>query len=152
MEVAEGAIRPLAGSIEADFVDHGILVLQNSNFYYIKMCMKATADQLAKLKERITEAVLKRRLSQHEISQLGQVHPSQVSRICRGEFKTLSNNVMQICNILELELETIAMPATELDVSWSRLEASLRKIWDNTPAGADKVVRMLDAIRKLRSG
>ena len=54
--------------------------------------------------------------------------------------------------VLGLEHEAVTTPATKLDASWSKLEASVRRIWDNTPEGAEKIVRMLDTISQLRSG
>src|SRR3546814_8133471 len=91
-------------------------------------------------------------LSRAEIGRLSKVHPSQVGRICSGEFKTISNNVVQVCKVLGLNLETVTAPATKADASWSRLEASVRGIWDNTPEGAEKIARMLDTIGQLRAG
>lgn len=118
----------------------------------MKISMKATAHQLAEIKTRIAQADAQSALSRAELGRLSQVHPSQVSRICSGEFKTISHNVMQICMVLGLELEPLTTSATKRDVSWSRLEASVRGIWDNTPEGAEKIARMLDAIGQLRSG
>lgn len=40
-------------------------------------------------------------------SQVGEklgVHASQVSRICRGEFRTLSQNVVRVCSTLSLSI------------------------------------------------
>src|SRR3546814_3415524 len=98
----------------------------------MQICMKATAEQLASLKVRIAEADAREGLSRAEIGRLSKVHPSQVGRICSGEFKTISNNVVQVCKVLGLNLETVTAPATKADASWSRLEASVRGIWDNT--------------------
>src|SRR3546814_605022 len=84
------------------------------------------------------------------IAQISRVHPSQVSRICRGSFRTISNNVVQICNVLEVPMQAIPVPWIEENNSWRKLEASVRKLWDNTPEGADRIVRVLDDIGALR--
>jgi hypothetical protein len=111
--------------------------------------MKATAEQLSELKKRIALAERRSGRSRAEIGRLCQVHSSQVSRICDGEFRTISHNVVQVCRVLGLKLETVAASATQQDVSWSRLEASVRKLWDQTPEGAEKMAKLLDAIRQL---
>lgn len=113
--------------------------------------MKATTQKLTDLKTQIARAEARSGLSYAEISRLSHVHSSQVSRICKGEFKTISHNVVQICITLGLELASIRTPATKVDASWSKLEASVRRIWDNTPEGANKIARMLDTIGQLRS-
>jgi len=47
--------------------------------------------------------------------------------------------------------ETVTIQATRSDASWAKLEASVRRIWDQTPEGAEKTVIVLDTIRQLRS-
>lgn len=112
--------------------------------------MKATAEQLAELKRRIAKAESEKSLTRAEIGQISRVHASQVSRVCRGDFKTISQNVVQICRALGLEVETVEVPATKQDASWSKIEASARSIWDNSPESADKIARILEAIGQLK--
>ena len=64
------------------------------------ICMKPTDKQLEDIKTRIAMARRESALSDAEIGRMSDVHPSQVSRICGGSFRTISNNVMQICTIL----------------------------------------------------
>lgn len=78
------------------------------------------------------------------------VDPSQVSRIVRGDFKTVSSNVVQICKVLGLKLETVTTPSGNRDVAWSLLEASVRRLWDDSPQGAERIATMLDTIADLR--
>lgn len=115
------------------------------------ICMKATHEELVLLKRRIAVSHRNKRLSIKEIGRLAHVDPSQVSRIVRGEFKTISSNVVQICKVLALKLETVATPARKRDVAWSRLEASVRRLWDESPKGAEKIAAMLDKIAELKA-
>ena len=117
----------------------------------MQICMKATPKQLADLKGQIAKAVAVSELTRSEISEKSQVHASQVSRICRGQFKTISHHVVQVCRELGIKLETPSTAATKEDASWSRLQASVRSIWDKTPEGAAKLVRVLDTIGQLKN-
>lgn len=114
--------------------------------------MKATPNELAVLRRQIAEARAQNTLSDTEIGTLVDVHPSQVGRICRGDFKTISHHVVQICKVLGLEMNSAALASTDESRSWKRLESSLRTLWDKTPEGADKIVRVLDTIGALRNG
>jgi hypothetical protein len=116
----------------------------------MQICMKATAEQLSDIKGRIEKASAATSLSLTEIGRISRVHPSQVSRICRGDFKTISHNVVQVCRALGLKLESVAARSTRKDASWSKLEASVRSIWDQTPEGAEKIARVLRTIGELR--
>ncbi len=78
------------------------------------------------------------------------MHASQVSRICAGEFKTLSANVVQICMILKVKVPRLD-EEEKMDKEWAKAHASLRRIWDQTPEGAATIRRLLDAIADLRT-
>jgi hypothetical protein len=114
--------------------------------------MKATSLELDYLKRRIANAVSESRLNRREIGETSDVHPSQVSRICRGDFKTISHNVVQVCKTLGIAIDRISIPAGVEDASWSRIEASARSVWDKSPEGAEKIARILTTIGELRSG
>lgn len=113
--------------------------------------MKATPDELATLRRRISIARERKPLGNVEIARLSKVDASQVSRIVRGEFKTISHNVVQVCKVLGLKVEMVAPPAGGKDAAWSRLETSVRRLWDESSQGAEKIAVMLDTIAKLRS-
>ena len=114
--------------------------------------MKATADTLGGLKDRIGLAASRSSLTRTEIGATSGVHPSQVSRICRGQFKTISFNVVQVCKALGIEIERISIPACVEDASWSKIEASVRRVWDRSPEGAERISRILTTIGELKSG
>src|SRR3546814_18433040 len=96
----------------------------------MQICMKATAEQLASLKVRIAEADAREGLSRAEIGRLSKVHPSKVGRICSGEFKTISNNVVKVCKVLGLNLENVTATATKAAANWSRLAARGRGLME----------------------
>lgn len=115
------------------------------------ICMKATGKEVASLRRRIASAVKRSGLNYSEIGRLARVDPSQVSRVVRGDFKTVSNNVVQICRVLGLKLETVSRPAQKADAAWSRLEASVRRLCDDNPNSANRIAHMLDTIADLRN-
>jgi len=114
------------------------------------ICMKPTSKQLSDLQGEIVDAYSAKGLSKAEIGRRSKVHPSQVSRICSGNFKTLSQSVVQICMTLDVSVPRPEPMADELDPDWARVQSSMRKIWDETPEGAKTIARMLDAIAELQ--
>jgi transcriptional regulator with XRE-family HTH domain len=98
----------------------------------------------------------KQSLSYAAIAKRAEVDPSQVSRICRGEFVTLGGSVMRICTVLKVPVRsTDASPPRVFprnrpaDAAWKRLERSMRRAWDETPAGADKLAKILSAVAEI---
>lgn len=114
------------------------------------ICMKPTRKQLSALQKRISDNHAKSGLSNADLGRLVNVHPSQVARICAGEFKTISNNVVQICRILKVKAPKID-EEPGMDTEWQKANASLRRIWDETPEGAARIRRMLDAVADLHA-
>src|SRR3546814_3860181 len=88
--------------------------LQICIVWYMQICMKATEKELEALRGQIAKARADSSLSDAEIAQISRVHPSQVSRICRGSFRTISNNVVQICNVLEVPMQRSEEHTSEL--------------------------------------
>lgn len=115
------------------------------------ICMKPTSKQLSDLQERIVDAYAAKGLSKAEIGRQSNVHPSQVSRICSGNFKTFSQNVVQICKALNISTPRLEPTADGLDPDWVRVQSSMRRIWDETPEGAKTIARMLDAVADLQA-
>ena len=112
--------------------------------------MKATENEISVLRAKIVTARAGCSLTDTEIGALAGVHASQVGRIARGEFRRISENVVQVCKILGLEIDAAAMEPSAENAAWAKLQASLRSLWDKTPEGADKIVRVLDTIGALR--
>ena len=114
----------------------------------MQFCMKLSKAEIEEVRQRLRSAVKKQRLTATEIGRLAGVHPSQVGRICRGEFRTLSHNVVQVCRVLGLD-PAVARPATQLDAAWAQLERDLQKLWEESPDRAKEIAKLLDAMAKL---
>lgn len=110
--------------------------------------MKLSREDIEDLRRRLRSALEKQQLTVTEIGRLAGVHPSQVGRICRGEFRTMSYNVVQVCRVLGLD-PAAAKPATEWDAAWARLERDLQKLWEESPDRARQIAKLLDAMAKL---
>ncbi len=111
--------------------------------------MKATENELRNLKDRIAEARDNLHLSYSEIGRNCGVHSSQVSRICRGNFKTISHNVVQVCKELGLEMTVVAFDPRR-DIGWSKVEASARRLWEKSDKNADQFAKLFEVIGRLR--
>ena len=117
---------------------------------YMQICMKATVDELGDLKRRIIAAKEQKGLSNAALASLANVDPSQVSRICSGSFATISANVVQICKALGLQVESVHVASGPSEAGWAWMEASLRSLWDRTPADAERISTLLKDVARLR--
>jgi hypothetical protein len=114
----------------------------------MQICMKLSRSDIEDVRNRLRSAVKKQRLTVTEIGRVAGVHPSQVGRICRGEFRTMSHNVVQVCRVLGLDPAAEA-PATERDAAWAALEGDLRKLWEESPDRARRLAKLMEAMTKL---
>jgi len=112
------------------------------------ICMKLSREDIEDVRRRLRSALKKQRLTVTEIGRLAGVHPSQVGRICRGEFRTMSHNVVEVCRVLGLD-PAVAKPATESDAAWARLESNLRDLWEDSPDRARRMAKLMEAMTKL---
>jgi hypothetical protein len=112
--------------------------------------MKPTIKQLDDLKAKIIDARATKGLSYAELGRISLVHPSQVGRICEGRFKTFSHNVVQVCRALEIKVPRLEPRQSGMAPEWAQAISSMRKIWDDTPEGAQVITRMLDAVADLK--
>ncbi len=110
--------------------------------------MKLSRADIEETRRQLRSAVKNQQLTVAEIGRLAGVHPSQVGRICRGEFRTMSHNVVEVCRVLGLDA-VAARPATEMDAAWAQLQRDLMKLWEDDPDRAMKMARLLDAMTKL---
>ncbi len=113
------------------------------------ICMKPSIKQIANLHAKIGHALSLRGLSYAEIAKISNVDQSQVSRICRGEFKTFSNNVVQVCRALDVRVPRL-LHERAADPEWEKAQASMHRIWTKAPGGATVIARVLDAIADLQ--
>lgn len=112
--------------------------------------MKLSDKQLSAIRTKIAKAYMDKGITNAAIGRIAGVHPSQVSRICGGSFKTLSHNVVQVCLALDVKLSRAEVKANSSDPSWAQVQSSIRRIWDETPEGAKAITRMLEAIADLK--
>jgi transcriptional regulator with XRE-family HTH domain len=124
------------------------VLLQIGIHFGMQICMKLDALSSETLKARIRERG--KNQSYSEIGEAAGVHPSQVSRICRGEFRTLSHNVVQVCKALGIEMQTVRLKTPVKEALTKRLERSVLDVWDQTPADAERLVRFLSYLAELR--
>lgn len=108
--------------------------------------MKLKSHEIETLVTRIESRRLALGYNYSEISRLSGVNQGQVSRICRGHFKTASGNVMQICMILGIEIQS----GEQHD--FVRLKEAILGVWDGTSADADRISRLLSVVGEVRRG
>ena len=111
----------------------------------MQICMKLKSEQIAKLSADIEAQRSHLGLSYADIARRSGVDPGQVSRICRGEIKTLSANVMQICTILNVRTDIGASSSA------NRLSDAILAIWDGTADDAERLANLLAAIGQVRT-
>lgn len=119
--------------------------------------MKPNHEEREKLAGLIRRRRAKTALSNAELAAIASVDPSQTSRILDGQFRTVSGNVLRICNALGIDPhgqdDDDATPReVKQHAAWAKLEASVRRAWDQTPQGADRLAAVIDAVAKVRPG
>lgn len=117
--------------------------------------MKPNREEREKLADLIRQQRSKSALSNNQLATLAGVDPGQTSRILGGQFRTVSGNVLRICKVLGLDPHAVAptqptAKQTRKRAAWAKLEASVRRAWDETPQGADRLVAVIDAVAKLK--
>lgn len=110
--------------------------------------MKLSRNEIEDVRRRLRIALKNQQLTASEIGRVAGVHPSQVGRICRGEFRTMSHNVVQVCRALGLD-PTVAKLATESDAAWAVLERDLQKLWEVSPDRAKQMARLMDEMARM---
>lgn len=111
--------------------------------------MKPTSKQISVLQTRIAKRMANDPMSYADIARATGVDPSQVGRICKGDFKTFGDNLVQICRILKVKVPRIS-PKEDVDREWSKVHASVSRICREHPDGAKLIGRVLDAIADLQ--
>ena len=117
--------------------------------------MKPNQEEREKLVGLIRRRRAKISLSNAELAAIASVDPGQTSRILDGQFRTVSGNVLRICNVLGIdphgEDDDDATPKeAKQHAAWAKLEASVRRAWDQTPQGAERLVAVIDAVAKVK--
>ena len=125
--------------------------MQIHNILGMLICMKPTRKQLDDLRAAIAKASSEKGYSNAEIGRISDVHPSQVGRICNGQFKTFSHNVVQVCKALDVTVPRLEPRVSDIDPEWAQALGSMRRLWDETPEGAKTITRMLEAVADLQA-
>ena len=112
------------------------------------ICMKLSRADIEDVRRRLRFALKKQQLTVTEVGRLASVHPSQVGRICRGDFRTMSYNVVQVCRVLGISADA-AKPATKSDASWALVERNLKQLWEDSPDRAKRMTRLMEAMTEL---
>lgn len=123
----------------------------------MQIYMKPTREERDDLLGRMRAAIASAGLSYAALADLAEVDASQVSRICRGEFATFSDSVVRICAILGVNVprpgsarRTAPTSRGRPDPNWIMLERSVRRAWDSSPMGAERLARVIAAVGHLR--
>lgn len=119
----------------------------------LQVAMKLSRFEREELARRLVVARERCPQSDVEIGREAGVHPSQVGRICRGDFRTLSHNVVQICKTLEIPYRNLngggQSSYEKPSEGWPLLEKAVSRAWDRTPAGARRLAHAIEAIAAL---
>lgn len=111
--------------------------------------MKLDQQSRNNLRDAIRARLSETGLKVTQVAKAADVDPGQASRICRGDFRTLSSSVMQICNILEIDTDARVRGHNQLD---RRLIAGLTDLWDGTPEDSVRLSQLLAQLAKFRHG
>jgi transcriptional regulator with XRE-family HTH domain len=106
--------------------------------------VKGRAAELARAKRSL--AGLARRVQTVELAARTGIHQSQVSRLLRGQFRRISPNVRKL-----LAYQPGAKAAAPDGQSKKAVIQAALKTWDETPEGAQALVRLLRSVEALRS-
>ncbi|WP_017996756.1 helix-turn-helix domain-containing protein [Rhizobium leguminosarum] len=106
--------------------------------------MKLKPEDIESLANRIEAKRLASGYSYSDIARISAVNQGQVSRICRGQFKTASGNVMQICMMLGVDAK-LDEPA-----DFVRIQEAVLNLWDGTSVDAERITRLLGVVNEVR--
>lgn len=109
---------------------------------HISMTLKP--KDIESLANRIEAKRVELGYSYSEIARVSAVNQGQVSRICRGQFKTASANVMRICMTLGIDFKLVEPP------DLVRIRDAVLNLWDGTSVDAERITRLLGVINEVR--
>jgi len=88
--------------------------------------------------ERIKSSQKLSAFTQEAIAIAAKVHQSQVSRILKGDFRRVSENVMRICKFADISF-------TQEQALSPRLQRALESVWDGSRGQEAALVKLLGA-------
>lgn len=117
-----------------------------SQFMHIRMKLKS--GEAKRIGRKLDARRIELGLTHEQLGRKIGASQSQVSRICAGQFVSLGYNVMQTCMTLGVDV-----PGNRFSLSddQQRLTDGILKIWDQTSADADRLLRLLESIGEVRT-
>lgn len=112
--------------------------------------MKPLPISIRTLASELDQARRAKGLSFKKLGDRSGVDAGQAFRICHGDFATYSQNVLRICIALGVDLPLGGVIGEHDGPNDGRLHAALVAAWDKSPEGADRLVRLLDAVAAYR--
>jgi predicted XRE-type DNA-binding protein len=116
----------------------------------MQISMKLASESKRVLVTEIRSRMEARRLNTSTMAQACRVDQSQISRVLAGDFKSISQNIMQICIHLGIDPVRLLRSAPEDDAARQRITESALAVWDGTPEGADLLVSVLGGMAALQ--
>jgi len=112
--------------------------------------MKINRKASSKLKKDIQDSLATNGLKVSEIARLAKVDAGQTSRICRGQFTTLSYNVVEICKVLGVRVQYVALPIEQAAAYETLITQTALDVWDKTPEDAERIISLLRQLSAFR--
>lgn len=111
----------------------------------MQISMKLKREDIQSISEQLQSKRRLLHMNYSDIARVSGVDQGQVSRICRGQFKTRSANVMQISKTLG-----VIITGDDEAPEAVRLRQAVMELWDGTSADADRITRLLSAVGDVR--
>mgnify|MGYP003585256862 CR=1 FL=1 len=109
------------------------------------MARRLTQVQAWRIGTRLKEARIKRGLSLQELASTCEMHHSQASRVERGQFKTLAENVLRMCKILDVALTPDGAPVPHAQL----LQLQMTKLLQTSPESSSVLMSIMDALESF---
>jgi transcriptional regulator with XRE-family HTH domain len=111
------------------------------------MTSKLDPAQAKLLGARFRQARQSRALALQEVAAKCEIHHSQLSRLERGQFKRLSDNVQKVCKYLHIKPHESMVVRADV----AELHARLDALVSSEPRGAEVLAALLDALDTFKS-
>lgn len=115
----------------------------------MQICMRLASESKRALVGEIRSRMNARRLNETQLAAICGVDQSQVSRVLAGNFKVISQNIMQICIALSIDPVRPLRLLPENDAARQRIVECALAVWDGTVEGADLLVSVLGGMAAL---
>lgn len=113
----------------------------------MQIYMKLSQNDIANLSASIEKARSLYGINYSQLAEKSCVNQGQVSRICRGKFKSVSQNVMQICNFLGVSLTPLFEKHAANETR--DLPKLVGEITNGSPEIEQKLARLLGALKEF---